>query len=72
MLEDKAQNVLADVSALLPLIVSNTLNALGAILILLIGLWLSGRADLLVVTMLRRAPLSIRCCKASSAVWPAT
>lgn len=56
MLEDKAQNVMADMSALLPLIVSNTLNALGAILILLIGLWLSGRADLLVVTMLRRAP----------------
>jgi hypothetical protein len=56
MLEDKAQNVVTDVRALLPLIVSNTLNALGAILILLIGLWLSGRADLLVVTTLRRAP----------------
>ena len=56
MLEDKAQNVIADMSVLLPLIVSNTLNALGAILILLIGLWLSGRADLLVVRMLRRTP----------------
>jgi len=56
MLEDKAQNVMADMSALLPLIVSNALNALGAILILLIGLWLSGRADLLVVRMLRRTP----------------
>jgi len=56
MLEDKAQNVMADVSALLPLIVSNALNALGAILILLIGLWLSGRAGQLVVTMLRRTP----------------
>jgi small conductance mechanosensitive channel len=56
MLEDKAQNVMADLGALLPLIVSNTLNALGAILILLIGLWLSGRANRLVVTMLRRTP----------------
>ena len=56
MLEDKAQNVMVDLGALLPLIVSNTLNALGAILILLIGLWLSGRADRLAVTMLRRTP----------------
>ena len=56
MLEDKAQNVMVDLGALLPLIVSNTLNALGAILILLIGLWLSGRADRLAVTMMRRTP----------------
>jgi len=38
MLEDKAQNVMADVGALLLLVVSSTLNALGAILIVLIGL----------------------------------
>src|SRR5215467_10638740 len=56
MLEDKAQDVMADLNTLLPLMVSNTLNALGAILILLIGLWLSGRADRLAVTMLRRTP----------------
>src|SRR5262249_12599872 len=56
MLEDKAQDVMADLNTLLPLIVSNALNALGAILILLIGLWLAGRADRLVVTMLRRTP----------------
>jgi small conductance mechanosensitive channel len=56
MLEDKAQNAIADVNALLPLIVSNALNAFGAILILLIGLWLSGKADRLVVTMLQRTP----------------
>ena len=56
MLEDKAQHAIADVSALLPLIVSNALNALAAILILLIGLWLSGRASLLVVRMLRQTP----------------
>jgi small conductance mechanosensitive channel len=56
MLEDKAHNVISDMSALLPLIVSNTLNSLGAIVILLVGLWLSGRADRLVMTMLRRTP----------------
>ena len=56
MLEDKAHNLVADMSTALPLIVSNALNAVGAILILLIGLWLSGRASRLVVTMLRRTP----------------
>jgi small conductance mechanosensitive channel len=56
MLEERTQNLIGDVSSLLPLIVSNTLNALAAILILLIGLWLSGRADRLVVKMLHRTP----------------
>src|SRR6266404_1069905 len=42
--------------ALLPLIVNNALNVLGAVVILLIGLWLSSKADRLVVTMLSRAP----------------
>src|SRR6516164_2240215 len=56
MLEEKAQNLIGGVSSLLPLIVSNTLNALAAILILLIGLWLSGRADRLVMRMLQRTP----------------
>ena len=56
MLEDKAQNAIADVNALLPLIVTNALNAFAAIVILLIGLWLSGRAAQLVATMLRRTP----------------
>jgi small conductance mechanosensitive channel len=56
MLEDKAQNVMADMGTLLLLIVTNTLNGLGAILILLVGLWLSGRANLLVARMLRRTP----------------
>ena len=56
MLEDKAQSAMAEFSALLPLIVSNALGALSAVLILLIGLWLSGRAGQLVVTMMRRTP----------------
>src|SRR5262244_2859351 len=56
MLEDKAQSLMVGMSALLPLIVSNALNALGAIVILLIGLWLSGKADMLIVRMLRRTP----------------
>ena len=56
MLEEKAQNLIGDVNSLLPLIIGNTLNALAAILILLIGLWLSGRADRLVMRMLQRTP----------------
>jgi small conductance mechanosensitive channel len=56
MLEDKAHNLVTELGGLLPLIVSNTLNALGAILILLIGLWLSGKADLLVGRMFSRTP----------------
>lgn len=71
MLEDKVQNVITNMSALLPLLVSNALNVLAAILILLIGVWLSGRATRLVVSMLGRTRISIRCCKASSAASPA-
>jgi small conductance mechanosensitive channel len=56
MLEEKAQDLIVNVQAVLPLIVTNALNALGAIVVLLIGLWLSGRADLLVVRMLSRTP----------------
>jgi hypothetical protein len=40
MLEEKAQDVMINMRGLLPMIVSNALNVLGAILILLIGLWL--------------------------------
>jgi len=47
---------MVDVGALLPLIIANALNALGAIVILLIGLWLSGKADRLVVRMFSRTP----------------
>ena len=56
MLEEKTQDLMADVHALLPLIVSNALNVLGAMIILLIGLWLSGKADLFVVRALSRTP----------------
>ena len=56
MLEEKTQHLVNDMGALLPLVVSNLLNALGAIVMLLIGLWLSGKADLLVGQMLSRAP----------------
>jgi small conductance mechanosensitive channel len=56
MLEEKTQDLMINIRGLLPLIVSNVLNVLGAILILLIGLWLSGKADQLVVRMLSRAP----------------
>lgn len=56
MLEEKTQHLVADVSGLLPLIVSNSLDALGAIVILLIGLWLARRADALVVRAFSRTP----------------
>jgi small conductance mechanosensitive channel len=56
MLEEKTQDLMVNMQAVLPLIVTNALNALGAIVILLIGLWLSGRADLLVARMLSRTP----------------
>jgi small conductance mechanosensitive channel len=56
MLEEKTQDLMINMRGLLPLIVSNALNVLGAILILLIGLWLAGKADQLLVRMLSRAP----------------
>ena len=56
MLEDKVQDLMINVRGLLPLVVSNALNVLGAILILLSGLWLAGKADQVVVRMLGRAP----------------
>jgi len=56
MLEEKTQDLMVNMQAVLPLIVTNALNALGAIAILLIGLWLSGRADRLVVKVLSRTP----------------
>jgi small conductance mechanosensitive channel len=56
MLERETANFIIDVHALVPQIVSTALTVLGAILILLIGLWLSGRASLVVNRMLARAP----------------
>lgn len=56
MLERETVNLLTDMHAWLPLITSTALNALGAIVILLIGWWLSARADRLVTRMLGRAP----------------
>jgi len=55
-MEQKAQNLMANVGALLPLIVTNALNAIGAIVILLIGLWLSSKADALTVRTCNRTP----------------
>lgn len=55
MLEDKAQALLTGISGLLPLIVSNALSAIGAIVILIVGLWFSGKAHQWVVAALDRA-----------------
>jgi hypothetical protein len=43
MLEEKTQELMVNMQAVLPLIVTNALSALGAIVILLIGLWLSAK-----------------------------
>ncbi|MBV8121143.1 MAG: mechanosensitive ion channel [Alphaproteobacteria bacterium] len=56
MLEQKTQHLMNDMGTLLPMIVANALNALGAIIILVIGLWLSGKADQLVVRTFSRTP----------------
>ena len=56
MLEDKTHELMINMQAVLPLIVSNALSALGAIVILLIGLWLSGKANQLVVRVLSGTP----------------
>ena len=61
MQEEQAQDLMINVRGLLPLIVGNALNVLGAIFILLIGLWLAGKADQVVVRMLSRAPHLTRC-----------
>ena len=49
-------HLVGDVRALLPLIVNHALAVLGAIAILLIGIWLARRADGLVSRMLARTP----------------
>jgi small conductance mechanosensitive channel len=49
-------DLLARFQLLLPLIVSNGLNLVGAVVILCVGLWLSGRCHMLVVRALSKAP----------------
>jgi small conductance mechanosensitive channel len=56
MLEQKTEHLMNDMGTLLPMIVANALNAVGAIIILLIGFWLSGKADQLVVGAFSRTP----------------
>ena len=50
------QDLMTHVYALLPLVVTNGLNVLGAIVILFVGLWLSGKFHKLVVRALSRTP----------------
>ncbi|MBO0739465.1 MAG: mechanosensitive ion channel [Alphaproteobacteria bacterium] len=56
MLEEQTQQMITDASTLLPLIVNNAENVVGAVVILLVGLWLSGKAHILVVRSLDHAP----------------
>jgi small conductance mechanosensitive channel len=56
MPDQKTQYLLTHFETLLPLIVANVLKAAGALVILLIGIWLAGRVHALVVRMLGRTP----------------
>jgi len=53
---ERTHDLMTRLDALMPLIVSRALSIVGAIIILVVGLWLSGRADAYVVRMLARAP----------------
>jgi small conductance mechanosensitive channel len=54
MLQDKAQELLTGAGTLLPLLVGNAISVVGAIVILLLGIWLAGRAHVLVARTLDR------------------
>jgi small conductance mechanosensitive channel len=55
-MEYKTDQLVSNVGALLPLIVANALNAIGAIIILFVGWWLAGKAHALTVRTLGRTP----------------
>jgi small conductance mechanosensitive channel len=55
-MEERTHALITNVEALMPLIVSSALSALGAIVILLIGLWLSSKGDAFAVRILGRTP----------------
>ncbi|MDG3439189.1 mechanosensitive ion channel family protein [Nitrospirillum amazonense] len=54
--DQKTQAFLVSLNALIPWIVTNGVNLLAAILILLIGLWLSGKVSRIVTAVLGRTP----------------
>jgi small conductance mechanosensitive channel len=56
MLDQNAQQLLVDVRLLLPQLVTNVLHVVAAIIILIVGFWLAGRAQALVVRSLNRTP----------------
>jgi len=55
-MEERTHELLTRLDALMPSILSHAQHVIGAILILIFGIWLSGRADDYVVRMLGRAP----------------
>ena len=56
MPDQTPQDVLIDLREFIPWLVANGLNALAAVVILLVGLWAAGRTDLFVTRMLDRTP----------------
>jgi small conductance mechanosensitive channel len=54
--EEKVHELTVQMNTMLPLVVNTALAALGALVVLLIGLWLSGKADQTVGRLLGRTP----------------
>jgi small conductance mechanosensitive channel len=56
MLDQSPQHLMLDVHLLVPLIVTNALHVIAAIVILIVGFWIAGRVRALVVRSLARTP----------------
>ncbi|HTW68351.1 MAG TPA: mechanosensitive ion channel family protein [Acetobacteraceae bacterium] len=56
MLDQGAQNLVTDARLLLPLLVSNALHVMAAILILIAGFWVAGRLQAVMVRSLSKMP----------------
>src|ERR1700684_2665763 len=54
MLNQNPQQLLGEIPLLLPLIVTNALHVVAAIIILIVGFWIAGRAQRLVIGSLNR------------------
>ncbi len=56
MLDQKAQQFVVDLRLLLPQFVTGAVHLLAAVAILIVGFWLAGRVQILIVRALGRTP----------------
>jgi small conductance mechanosensitive channel len=56
MLDPSPQHILLDVRLLVPLIVTNALHVIAAILLLLVGSWVAGKVQFLLIRSLNKTP----------------